>query len=54
MPPIVEGHDAAAGSGERLHPARIRPIGRDIGGKAMDEQDRLSRSLIHIEEPHTI
>ena len=48
MPAIVESDDAAAGRGESADPADIAPIGRDIGGKAMDEEDRLPFPLVAI------
>ena len=42
MPAIVEGDDAAPGLGQRAHPAGIEPIGRNVGGKAVDQEDGLA------------
>ena len=48
MPAIVESDDAAAGRGESADPADIAPISRDIGGKAMDQEDGLPFPLVVI------
>src|SRR6476660_10606396 len=54
MPPIVEGNDAAAACHQRTDPARVDPIGRNIGRKAVDEQDRFPLSLIPIGDAHAV
>src|SRR3990170_8039108 len=48
MSAIVVGDDAAPGLSERAHPTSIAPIGRDIGGEAVDEEDRLPFPLVDI------
>ena len=37
---IVERDDPVAGAAQRAHPARIDPVGRHVGGKAVDQQHR--------------
>ena len=48
MAAIVDCDDAAGGPVERAHPMGVAPIGRNIGGEAVDEQDRLSPALVDI------
>src|SRR5262245_23807810 len=52
MPAIVVGNRAVARRGQRVEPMRIAPICRDIGGKAVNEEDRVAAPLIHIGDLH--
>ena len=42
----ASGYDAAAGRGQCRHPARIDPVHLLVGGKAVNENDRIAGSLI--------
>src|SRR5262249_43830060 len=52
MPAIVIADHAPTGARERAHPAWVDPVGCDIGGKAVDEQDRLALPLVDISDRH--
>src|SRR5690242_1044657 len=43
MAAVVERQHPVTRFGERLHPARRHPVGDMVGGKTVDEQDRLGR-----------
>src|SRR5215813_8263878 len=51
---IVKGNDPAAASDQRPNPAWVNPVGGDIGGKTVDEQDQVSLALIPISDAHAI
>src|SRR5690606_38071057 len=51
---IVEGDRPAPRPGQGAQPMRIAPIGRDIGGEAVDQQDRLPLAFVRKGDPHAV
>jgi hypothetical protein len=49
---IVERDDTAAGADERRDPAGIDPVHLFVGGKAVDEHDRLALPFVEIGDLH--
>jgi len=54
MPAIVERDDAAARPRERRHPAGRDPVHLLVGGKAVDEHDRLALAFIEKCDVHVV
>jgi hypothetical protein len=54
MPSIVIGDHPAPSCGERADPPWVDPIGRHIGGKAMDKKNRFALPLVDIGDLHAV
>ena len=51
---IIEGDDATPGASEGRHPARIDPVDLFVGGKAVDEHDRLALAFVEESNLHIV
>ena len=54
VPAIVDGNDAEAVADEQADPTGLDPVEARAGGKAVDEQDRCSSSLVKKGDAHAV